>query len=89
MSDTQEAPKKRAPRTAPAQTSILQSGYPVSAAFLHQAICWPGVCGAEKTINKVKVKGVVLTVLPQGLLLEAKGKKCLVPHTNVINYILD
>lgn len=59
---------------------------PVTMAFLHQAITWPGVAGAEKTVHKIK--GVKLFLVPQGLLMEAKGQKCIVPYANVVNAVL-
>lgn len=62
---------------------------PVKLAFLHQALTWPGVAGSEKTISDAKIKGVKMSIIPQGLLLEKKGKQCIVPHTNVVNYVLD
>jgi hypothetical protein len=62
---------------------------PIKAAFLHTAICWPGTAGAETTISDAKIKGIKMNIIPQGLLLECKGKKCLVPHTNVVNYVLE
>ena len=60
----------------------------IKLAFLHQALTWPGVAGSEKTISDAKIKGVKMTLVDQGLMLECKGKKCLVPHTNVVNYVL-
>ena len=61
---------------------------PIKLAFLHQALTWPGVTGSEKTISDAKIKGIKMSITPQGLLLEVKGKKCIVPHTNVVNYVL-
>lgn len=60
----------------------------VKYAYLHQAITWPGVCGSEKTISDNRVKGIKMFATANGLLLLHKGKKCLVPHTNVVNYVL-
>ena len=61
----------------------------VKYAYLHQSITWPGVCGSEKTLSDARVKGIKMFSTVQGLLLLHKGKKCLVPHTNVVNYVLE
>lgn len=61
----------------------------VKIAYLHQAITWPGVCGSEKTISDTRIKGVKMFATALGLLLLHKGKKSLVPHTNVVNYVLE
>lgn len=69
-------------------TFQVNPGSPVKTAFLHQAITWPGVSGAEKTISATKIKGVEIYWAPQGLVLQCKGQTCIVPHANVANAIL-
>lgn len=69
-------------------TEAANRGIPVKTAFLHQALTWPGVAGAEKTISEAKIKGVKIYWAPQGLILECKGQTCIVPHANVANAIL-
>ena len=59
---------------------------PIKAAFLKDALTWPGVTSAEKTVHKIK--GVKMFWTPQGLLLTAQGKQTLVPHANVNNAVL-
>lgn len=60
----------------------------VKYAYLHQSITWPGVSGSEKTISDQRIKGVKMYVTTHGLMLLSKGKKCLIPHANVANYVL-
>lgn len=57
--------------------------------FLKEAICWPGVTGAEKNLSKIP--GLTMTVLPGGhlVLLKAKKKMTLIPIANFINIPLD
>lgn len=66
----------------------------IKLAFLHQAITWPGCAGSEKTLSDAKIKGIKMILTEHGLMLELKDKKgemrkCLIPHTNVVNYVLE
>lgn len=67
----------------------IATGERVRIAFLHQALCWPGKAGSEKTLSKDKIPGAIMTLEPKGLRLEKEGSVCIVPHTNVINYIME
>lgn len=60
----------------------------VKVAFLHQAITWPGIAGAERTISQAKIPGVKIYWAFDALVLERKGQTCIVPHANVANAIL-
>jgi len=69
--------------------STVKEGVAVRMAFLHQSLTWPGLAGTEKSLNSDRIPGIVMRLIPQGLLIDLKGKQCLVPHTNVVNYILE
>jgi hypothetical protein len=66
-----------------------EDSFKVKIAFAHQAICWPGVCGSEKTLSQLKIPGVEMTLAPLGLILIAKGQRAIVPHQNIANYVLE
>lgn len=70
------------------------SGLVIKAAYLHEPIVWPGITGSEKTLIPSKVPGIIMSLLPQGLLISAKGKKgehknALIPYANVANFVLE
>lgn len=71
-----------------AKTQDATETVKIKLAFLHQALTWPGVAGSEKTISAARIPGVIMSITQHGLMLECKGKSCLVPHTNVVNYVL-
>lgn len=65
----------------------------IKSAFLNQAITWPGVCGAEKTLNDTKIKGIKMQLMPVGLLCTAKDKlgnqsSIIVERTAICNTIV-
>lgn len=64
-----------------------QEDQEIKLAFLHQAITWPGVAGSEKTISAAKIKGLKMYLVGEGLVLECKGKKSLVPYANIVNCV--
>lgn len=68
-----------------AQPALLK----VKMAFLHQTITWPGKAGSEKSISATKILGLSMHLLPQGLMLEKGGSRCLVPLANIANMVLE
>lgn len=61
----------------------------VKAAWLHQALVWPGgPLNAQTTLTDTKCPDMKLYLLPQGLLVTAKNKQTLVPYPNVCNCVL-
>lgn len=76
--------------SAVAKLAPTPSAFPfkIKTVFLHQAITWPGITGGQTTINDTKIPGIEMTLMPQGLLLRAKGLITLIPQTNIINYLL-
>lgn len=63
----------------------------VTGAYLHQSVTWPGgPVASEKSLAGVKIKGLILSLLPQGLLIDGGAKGAiLIPHANVANYIVE
>lgn len=62
---------------------MKQSGVPIQMALLHQAVHWPGVCATDKTLSDFKVKGLIMELVPQGLLLKCKDQLAIIPSANV------
>lgn len=63
----------------------------VELAFLHQSFIWPGTSGTEKTLSAAKIRGLKMYLMPdgmpEGLLLELKGKRAWVPAANIANAV--
>jgi len=63
---------------------------PVKAAYLHTALVWPGgALNAQTSLIKEKCPDIKMCLLPDGLLVQAKGKQTLVPYPNVVNCVLE
>lgn len=62
--------------------------YKVTSAFLHQAITWPGVAGAEKTINDTRIKNIEQVYFHHVLFLKCKGQVLGVPEANVACFMV-
>lgn len=62
---------------------------PIRLAFLHQSIIVPGVIGNEKTLSESKVPGLKMWWTPQGLVLERKATRAIVPLANVVVGVID
>lgn len=61
----------------------------VKAAWLHQALVWPGgPLNAQTTLIDTKCPDLKMHLMPQGLLVTAKNKQTLVPYPNVSNCVL-
>lgn len=64
--------------------------FKVVGAFLHQSVVWPGEkIGSEKSLSREKMGQYVITLIPQGMLIEGKRDGILIPHANVANYIVE
>lgn len=63
----------------------------IELAFLHQSFIWPGTSGTEKTLSAAKIRGLKMYLMPEGmpegLLLELKGKRAWVPAANIANAV--
>lgn len=80
---------RKATTVAPVTISdeVITSNYvKVKAAFLHTALMWPGVTGADKTLNVTKIKGLKMCKVGDQLMLKAKDKICAIPMTNVATW---
>lgn len=62
---------------------------PIRLAFLHQSIIVPGVIGNEKTLSDAKIPGLKMWWTPQGLVLERKATRAIVPLANVVVGVVD
>lgn len=58
--------------------------FAVDTAMLHSSIMIPGTGRTESTLNQVKVPGIKMEwIRNEGLLIEARGRKTLIPSANV------
>ena len=73
---------------APKKNEEATLGLPVKLAFLHQAISVMGIINTERTLSKDKVPGIEMNWTPEGLLIAARGMRCIVPAANVAVAVL-
>lgn len=69
----------------------MSKPFKVTAAVMHQALIWPGVCPGDKTISSSKIKGLVMTWSPdeQVIRMTAKNKTEIVPLGSIANFSID
>lgn len=70
-------------------TPLNPNKIPIRLAFLHQSIIVPGVIGNEKTLSAAKIPGIKMWWTPQGLVLERKATRAIVPLANVVVGVID
>lgn len=63
--------------------------YPIRLAFLHQAVSVLGCINTERTLSNDKVPGIKMTYTQDGLFVEAKGARCIIPLANVCVAVLE
>lgn len=61
---------------------------PVEVASLHQQVYLAGFGATDKTLSDVKMKGIKMNLLPQGLHVSFKNREYIIPHAAIGSCLL-